>query len=137
MLTHADVSDVKAEELLAENNTTAAGANAEAGDAEALNNDLCYTCSGQIQCVVIFTLWHCSYSGHSSNYINCWYWAARYNTWLLFKLTPKGILFPSLPFPSLPFPSLPFPSLFFSSLFFSFLLLHQLLVRGVCRGAPP
>jgi len=23
----------------------------------------------------------------------CWTWAARYNTWLLIKLTPKGVVF--------------------------------------------
>ncbi len=38
MLTNADVSDVEAEEPVAENNPTAAGANAEAGDAVALKN---------------------------------------------------------------------------------------------------
>ena len=35
MLINADLSDVEAEEPLPENKTTAAGANAEAGDAEA------------------------------------------------------------------------------------------------------
>jgi len=56
MLTHADVSDVKAEEPLPENKPTAAGANAEAGDAEALRKGLCHTCFGQIPRLVIFTL---------------------------------------------------------------------------------
>ncbi len=72
MLTDADVSDVEAQEPPAENNTTAAGANAEAGDAEALRKDLCYTCSGQIQRLVMFIFWHYSHSGHSSGYIKCW-----------------------------------------------------------------
>ena len=38
-------------------------------------------------------------------------WAARYNTWLLIKLTPKGVVFSFLFF----------SFLFFSFLFFSFL----------------
>ncbi len=50
-------------------------------------------------------------------------WAARYNTWLLVKLTPKGA--PSLPFPSLPFPSLPFPSLPFQWRYDQYLWLMQ------------
>ena len=37
-----------------------------------------------------------------------WTWAARYSTWLLIKLTPKG----SLSFPFLSFPFLSFPFLF-------------------------
>ncbi len=49
-------SDVEAEEPVAENNPTAAGANAEAGDAEALRKGLCHTCFGQIPRLVIFTL---------------------------------------------------------------------------------
>ena len=56
MLTHADVSDVKAEEPLPENKPIAAGAKAEAGDAEALRKGLCHTCFGQIPRLVIFTL---------------------------------------------------------------------------------
>jgi len=58
-------------------------------------------------------------------------WAARYNTWLLIKLTPKGVVFSflffsflffSFLFLSFPFLSFPFLSfLFFSFLFFSFL----------------
>ncbi len=47
------------------------------------------------------------------------FWAAQYNTWLLIKLTPKGIVF--LLFSSLLFSSLLFSSLLFSSLSFSFL----------------
>ncbi len=78
MLTAADVSDVEAEEPVAENNTTAAGASAEAGAAEALDKDLCYMCSGSIPRLVTFTLWHCSHCGHSSGHINCCYRAARY-----------------------------------------------------------
>jgi len=43
-------------------------------------------------------------------------WAARYNTWLLIKLTPKGVVFSFLFF----------SFLFFSFLFFSFLFLSIL-----------
>ncbi len=48
-------------------------------------------------------------------------WAARYNTWLLIKLTPKGVVFSFLFF----------SILFFSCLFFSVLVYAQL------SGLPP
>ncbi len=48
-------------------------------------------------------------------------WAAQFNTWLLIKLTPKGVVFSFLFFSSLFFSSLFFSFLFFSFLFFSFL----------------
>ena len=44
-------------------------------------------------------------------------WAARYNTWLLIKLTPKGIVF----------------SFLFLFLFFSFKVPHWSSVSAVCR----
>ncbi len=49
-------------------------------------------------------------------------WAARYNTWLLIKLMPKGVVFPFLSFLFLSFPFLSFPFLSFPFPFFSFLL---------------
>ena len=48
-------------------------------------------------------------------------WAARYNTWLLIKLTPNGVVFSFLFFSFLFFSFLFFSFLFFSFLFFSFL----------------
>ena len=48
-------------------------------------------------------------------------WAARYNTWLLIKLTPKGVVFSFLFSSFLFFSFLFFSFLFFSFLFFSFL----------------
>jgi len=52
-------------------------------------------------------------------------WAARYNTWLLIKLMPKGVVFPFLSFLFLSFPFLSFPFLSFPFLFFSFLHMHM------------
>ena len=47
-------------------------------------------------------------------------WAAQYNTWLLIKLMPKGVVF-SFPFHSFPFLSFPFLSFpFLSFPFLSF-----------------
>jgi len=90
-------------------------------------------------------------------------WAARYNTWLLIKLTPKGVVFsflffsflflsfpflsfPFLSFPFLSFPFLSFPFLsflffsflFFSFLFFSFLFCSHLIqtVQDIPPGVP-
>ncbi len=42
-------------------------------------------------------------------------WAAQYDTWLLIKLTPKGIVFPSLSVPFLSFPLISSPFLSFLS----------------------
>ncbi len=63
----------------------------------------------------------------------CWPWAAQYNTWLLIKLTPEGVVFSSLLFSSLLFSSLLFSSLLFSSLLFSSLLFSSLLFSGACN----
>ncbi len=67
-------------------------------------------------------------------------WAARYNTWLLIKLTPKGVVFSflSFPFPFLSFPFLSFPFLSFSFLFFSFLFCSHLIqtVQDIPPGVP-
>ena len=67
------------------------------------------------------------------------FWAAQYNTWLLIKLTLKGIVFSFLFFSFLLFSFLFFSFLFFSFLFFSFdtaaLLQLQLLSAGGLRIA--
>ena len=72
----------------------------------------------------------------------CCTWAARYNTWLLIKLTPKGVVFPFLFFVFfLPFSFLffSFSFLFFSFLFFSFLffsfLFFSFLFFSMCAVA--
>ena len=62
-------------------------------------------------------------------------WAARYNTWLLIKLTPKGVVFSflSFPFPFLSFPFLSFPFLSFPFLSFSFLFFSAATSYKLCR----
>ena len=45
---------------------------------------------------------------------NYTFWRQLNDTWLLVKLTPKGVVFPFLSFPFLSFPCLFFPFLFFS-----------------------
>ncbi len=52
-------------------------------------------------------------------------WEARYNTWLLIQLMPKGVVFSFLFFSFLFFSFLFFSFLFFSFLFFSFLFFLQ------------
>ena len=61
---------------------------------------------------------------HKIAHVGCLnrHWAARYNTWLLIKLTPKGIVFSFLFFSFLFFSLLFFSFLLFSFLLFSFLL---------------
>ena len=58
MLTDAEVSDVDAKELVADNNTSAAGAKAEAGK---MLKHLEKTCVTHV--LVKFSVWSCSYSG--------------------------------------------------------------------------
>ncbi len=53
--------------------------------------------------------------------LNVLTWAARYNTWLLIELMPRGVVFSFFPFLSFPFLSFPFLSFpFLSFLFLSF-----------------
>ncbi len=52
--------------------------------------------------------------------------AARYNAWLLMKLTPKGAVFSFLLYSTLVYSTLLYSTLLFSSLLFSSLLLPQM-----------
>ena len=68
-------------------------------------------------------------------------WASRYNSWLLSKLMPRGVVFSSHLFPFLFFPFLffffPFFSfffLFFSFLLFSFQFNSFLVILAMCEA---